>query len=161
MGRVVIVAINRAGNDDLQRRLTAFHGANLHRRSMSSQQVGAGDEKSILHVARRMVFGNIERFEVVIIVLDIGTAGDFETHAQKDLDDLVDHQRYRVAMATLQPRPRQGDIDFFFGKGLGLGLPVDRSQSCIELLLQSAAQLIEPFAHARPFFRWQIFQTAQ
>ena len=48
-----------------------------------------------------MVFGNIERFEVVVIVLDIGTAGDLETHAEKNLDDLVDHQRQRVAMATL------------------------------------------------------------
>ena len=67
---------------------------------MGSQQIAAGDKKSILHVARRMVFGNIERFEVMIIVFDIGAAGDLEAHAGKDIDDFIDHQRQRMDMAS-------------------------------------------------------------
>ena len=41
VGRVIIVPIDRARNDNLQRWLALFHGANLHRRSMSSEQHAA------------------------------------------------------------------------------------------------------------------------
>src|SRR5688572_16781987 len=59
--RVVVVAIDRAGHDDLQRRPAALHGADLHRRGVRSQQPAVRYKEGILHVARRMVFGKIER----------------------------------------------------------------------------------------------------
>ncbi len=98
---------------------------------MRAQQPSIGDEKCILHVARRMVFGNIERFEIVVVVFDVRTAGDLEAHAPKDIDDLVDHQRQRMAAAALPARAGEGDVDALGFKRLRLGLIFERAQTLV------------------------------
>ncbi len=96
MGRVVVVPIHRARHDDLQRRLAALHRADLHRRGVCSQQPAMRHEERILHIARRMVLGNIERLEVMVIVLNVGAAGNFKTHAPKNIDNFIDDERKRM-----------------------------------------------------------------
>ena len=89
MRGIVIVTVNRAGHDDLQRRLAVFHGADLHRRGVRPQQSIVGDKNRILHIPRGMIFGKVQRFKIVVIVLDVGAAGDLETQAVKNIDNLV------------------------------------------------------------------------
>ena len=93
MGSVVIVAIDGSRDDDLERRLAALHSADLYRRRMGPQQHAVGDKKSVLHIPSWMILGNIEGLKVVVIILDVRTTGDLESHAPKDIDDLVHHQR--------------------------------------------------------------------
>ena len=99
-----------------------------------------GDKEGILHVARRMIFGNIERFEVMVIVFDIRAAGDLETHARKNIDDLVDDQRQRMGAARAAKRvPGKRDIDLFVLERLGLWLLIlDRRNALVQALLQSS-----------------------
>ncbi len=89
MRGIVIVTINRAWHDDLQRRLAVFHGADLHRRGVRPQQPIVGDENSILHIPSRMIFRKVERFKIMIIVLNVGAAGDFKAQAVKNIDNFV------------------------------------------------------------------------
>ena len=59
-----------------------------------------------------MIFGKVQRFKIVVIVLDVGAAGDLETQAVKNIDDLVDHQRERMDPAALQAAAGKRDVDF-------------------------------------------------
>ena len=132
MGLVAVVAIGAAGNDDADRRI---HGRESYRlaagfslvlcitrictgevwvRSTFLIAVGAGlHEKRVMHLPRRMAFGEVERGEVEIVGLDIGPFGNREAHVRKDRGDLVDGLGDRVDAAARRRRclQRQGDID--------------------------------------------------
>ena len=69
-----------------------------------------------------MVLGNIERLEIVIIVLDIRSASDLEAHARESVNNLVDRERQRMHSAALPTRPGKGDIDPLVFERLGSGL---------------------------------------
>ena len=104
---IVIMAVNRAGDNNLQRRLAAFHSPNLDRRGVRPEQSIVGDENRILHIPRRMIFGKIQRFKIMVIVLDVGATGDLETQTVKDLDNLIDHQRERMRLRRAQSGCRE------------------------------------------------------
>src|SRR5690554_1261220 len=83
VGHIRIATIHTPRANHTERRLTSLHGANLHWRGMGAQQ-GTGIEiESIVHSTGRVVARNIERFEVVVIVLNLrallyGVAGTGE-----------------------------------------------------------------------------------
>ncbi len=87
---IVIMPVDRAGDNNLQRRLAAFHSPDLDRRGVRPQQ-SIGNENCVLHIPRRMILGKIQRFKIMVIILDVGSTGDLETQTVKDLDDLIDH----------------------------------------------------------------------
>ena len=67
----------------------------------------------------RGMFGrDIERGEVVEILLDMGTFGDRETHLAKDRNDLVNRLADRMDMTGAGEGHRQGDIGAFAGEPL-------------------------------------------
>ena len=49
----------------------------------------AADVERVLHVARGMVVGEVERGEVVVVRLDLGPLRHREAQPLEDLDDLV------------------------------------------------------------------------
>ncbi len=53
---------------------------------MGAQQHGVADKKGILHIAGRMILGEIECFEVVKIMLDLRTFGNLKTKAGKNAE---------------------------------------------------------------------------
>ena len=74
--------------------------------------VAVGDEERVLHVARRMVGGNVERREVVVVVLDLRALGDAEAQADEDVDDLLHRLRERMQRDRgCGRRPGSGDVD--------------------------------------------------
>ncbi len=99
MGDVGIATVDGAGSDDPHRRRLLEHGADLHRRGVGPQHDIVGDVEGVLHVAGRMVARDVERLEVVEVVLDLRTFGHPETEAGKDGDDLLGHQGDRVFRA--------------------------------------------------------------
>jgi hypothetical protein len=60
------------------------------------------DKKRVLHVARRMVFGHIERVKVVPLVLQARPLAESEAHIKEDAVSLADKARNGVDMAPLK-----------------------------------------------------------
>ena len=75
--------------DDPNGGLALFHGADLHRAGLSAQQSVFGDIEGVLGVPGRVVFGDVQRFKVVVVQLHFRAVHHVEAHAQKDLLDLV------------------------------------------------------------------------
>ena len=63
------------------------------------------DPERVLHVACRMIFGNVQSSEVVPVVLELGACGDAKAHTAKNIRDLADSNRHRV-----QPTGSSGRI---------------------------------------------------
>ena len=66
-----------------------------------------------MHVARRMVFREIQLGEIVVVGLDVRPFGDGEAHVGEDRGQFVGHLRDRMDAADLGRRfaHRQGDVD--------------------------------------------------
>ena len=108
-----------------------------------------------------MIFGNIERLEVVIVILDIRTAGDLKAHSPKHIDDFIQHQSQRMSPAPLPARTRKRDVDFLLFEGALFGLFFDDLQAFVQMLLDDSPQSIEFLASLRPFFYGQICEAPQ
>ncbi len=130
------MAIGAAGHDDADRRLDRrgditglrllvglLHDADLYRRGMGAQHalhpVRRGrHEEGVVHFARRMSLGEVERREVVPVGLDVRPFGNRESHVGKDRGDLVGHLADRMNAAGCGRRGanRQRDINALGGE---------------------------------------------
>src|SRR5712691_1737317 len=107
----VIVAIDHARNDDLQWRLSALHHADLDGRGMGAQHHLRRNEEGVLHLAGRVIGGNVEGGEVVVVVLDVRTTGDLESHCHKDGDSLIEHLQQGMQRTAWPLTARNSNID--------------------------------------------------
>ena len=85
-----------------------FHVPDLHAggvraekrcRRAGGRTYGRREIQRVLHVARGMVLRHVERFEVVVVVLELGALDHEEPHATEDGFDALAQQRQRMAMA--------------------------------------------------------------
>ncbi len=118
VGLVGIEPVRAPGNDDADRRLLRLHGADLHRRGMRAEQHARAvllrvEEERVVHLARRVSLGKIERGEIVVVGLDVRPLGDGEAEVGENRGDLVDHLADRMDAAGFERRgaERQRDID--------------------------------------------------
>ena len=65
----------------------------------------------VLHVARGMLRRHVERFEVVVIVLELRPLDDQETHAEEDRLDALAQERQRMPVPEERRASRQRDVD--------------------------------------------------
>src|SRR5262245_50902508 len=107
-----------------------------------------------------MILGNIKRFEVMVVVLDVWTACNLESHAPENIDDLIDHQRQWMSAAAPPPRARESDVDTLSLKGLRLGLIFDIMKPLFQAFFHETAQLVKRFAGARTLLGRQVFKPA-
>ena len=123
------VAVDAARADDADGRLVRLHIVCLVVRGVRAEDdvlrhiVGTGlDEEGVLHVASRMVGGEVQLGEHVQVVVDLRTFGQRESHALEDVDDLVLHDGQRVACAQLDGvgRTREVEVVGFLGSVLQL-----------------------------------------
>ena len=84
MRLVRVAAIDLARRDHADRRLAALHRTDLHRRGMRAQQAAIAEIEGVVHRARRMVRREIQRLEVVPVVLDLRTVGARNPGAEDD-----------------------------------------------------------------------------
>ena len=116
MRLVGVAAIGPALRDNADRRLLVQHRADLHGGRMGAQDqriavlVRLFQEEGIVRFARRMIGREIQRREIVEIVLDIRAFADHETHFGEDHRDLFHHLADRVNAALRTRADRQGDI---------------------------------------------------
>ena len=116
-----VASIDPPGSDDAHRRLVRFHVSDLHARGVGAQQrgralarprlQGAVEVERVLHVPRGMLGWHVERFEVVVVVLRLGSLQNLEPETSEDLFDLFPKDRERMAMAHGGRTARQRDID--------------------------------------------------
>ena len=132
----VVAAIDRANRDQPHRRIVLLHVPDLHRRRVRAQQrqrlrrmargsvaEGRGfspgvrrrlhrlrEIQRVLHVARRMLGGHVERFEVVVVVLDLGAFEHLIAETREDLLHLFAHEAERMPEPSTM-RAGQRDVD--------------------------------------------------
>ena len=85
---------------------------------MRAQQAAVGQIERVVHGSRRVVRRNIEGFEVVIVVFDLGSPRDIEAGVQKNRFDAGQGQADRMGIARQTAAPRQRHIDAVTGQGL-------------------------------------------
>ncbi|CDN46047.1 hypothetical protein BN871_KF_00060 [Paenibacillus sp. P22] len=110
---VVVAAVYFAGADDLERSFAAagLHRADLHRGCLRAHQDVLGHVERVLHIARRMVFRQVERLEVVVVGFDFRSFRDGITEADENILDLLLHLHERMDRARRQPAARQRHVD--------------------------------------------------
>ena|GEM_PF-6283577 len=65
--------------------------------------VGAGiEEERVVHLPRRVAFGEVERGEIVEVGLDVRAFGDGEAHIGEDRGYFVDYLAHRMDAPALQ-----------------------------------------------------------
>jgi len=78
---------------------------------MSAQQACRVEIKRICHPPRRVMRGNIERLEVMVVILNLRTYRHIITNAGKQTLYALKRACHRVQATTLLPTPRQCYID--------------------------------------------------
>ena len=148
---VVIVAIHAARRDHRERRLAREHRADLHRRGVRAQQLAVREIEGVVHRARRMIVGDVERFEVVEVVFDLGTGLDFEAGLAEHLLDAQPHLRDRMQAAARLAASRQRDVDAFLRELRGDARLLELGALLLDALLDLFADAIEgaPASFAR------------
>jgi hypothetical protein len=98
------------------------------------------DVERVLHRARRVVLGVVERGEVVPVGLDLGPVGDIEADGAPDLLDALPGANHRVDAAAAAAAARQRDIERLLGEApgeLGVGkLGAARLEGLLDALLR-------------------------
>ena len=110
-----LVAEHATGSDDTDRRLVILHHAHLHRRGVSAEchlllAFFLLDEESILHVAGRVVRGEIKGREKMPVILNLNRFRHSEANTGKDIDNLVHHHREDMAATHGGKVGRHGQI---------------------------------------------------
>ena len=105
-GRYGFVAINAAGAYYADGRLGRFHHSRLHRRGVRAEEhIGiTADKECVLHIACRMVGGEVQRREHMPFVFYLRTFGYRETEAAEYVDYLFADYRQWMARAKFRRR---------------------------------------------------------
>src|SRR6516164_5590222 len=97
--------------------------------------------KRVLLLARGMLGRNVERSEVVKIVLDMRAFGDAEAHLAEDRHQLVDRLADGMDAAFRLGTHRQGDVDALAGETRGkrrvLKTPCGMADGGLDLVLEA------------------------
>ena len=106
-----VAPVHGARRDHADRHALQLHRPDLHRRGMGPQQLAVAEIEGVVHRARRVVGGDVERLEVVEVVLDLGPLGHAESGAAEDRLDPQPRARDRMQPAGRLAAARQGDVD--------------------------------------------------
>ncbi len=88
-----------------------LHRADLHRRRVRAQQPPVAEIEGVVHRARRMVGGNVERLEVVEVVLDFRPFRELNPALPEDRLDAQARARHGMQAADGLPATGQRDVD--------------------------------------------------
>ena len=121
---------------------------------------GCLGEEGVPQVARRMMLGDVEQLEVVLLALHLGRAVHLEAHLGEDAVHLAQRLRGDVQPPARRPPPGQGHVQALGGQLIlqvgrldpGFAFRQGRFQSQLDLvglLAHRAALLLGDLAHAR------------
>jgi hypothetical protein len=72
--------------------------------------------EGVVHRARRMVRREVQRLEVVEVVLDLRAVGELVAQAREDVGDALERFRDRMLRAEARAAARQADVDALGGQ---------------------------------------------
>ena len=146
--RVVVAAVDAAGDDDVDRRRLQLHRARLHRARVRPQDDVVPDVEGVGAVARGVRDRVVERVEVVVDEVDLGALGDREAEAEEDVLDLAAGRGEEVVAADgLGRRAGQRDVDAV-GDELRVELAgLERGRPLVDERLERLARLVGAAAH--------------
>ena len=84
----LVGAEDAAGADDADGRLARKHGARLNGAGVRTQNDVVVDIKGVLRIARRVILGDVEQFEIVMIQLNFGAFDHLEAEADEAIERL-------------------------------------------------------------------------
>ena len=149
----IVAAVDAAWRDQPHRRLMLLHVPDLHPGRMRAEQRGGGahgrahgrrEIQRVLHVARGMVRRHVERFEVVVVVFELGPLDDEEPHAAEDGFDASRSSVKRMTMAERGRRP--GSVTSTApagGRDASAAAAMRSSSAGFDLLLEIVGELAE------------------
>src|SRR6266513_1677314 len=111
VGHVRVAPIDAARRDERERRPVLEQRADLHRRGVGTQQPPVWKIEGVVHRPRRMIGRDVERTEVVEVVLDFWSRGDVEAGTAEQGFDAQARLGHRMQPALLLAPARQGDVD--------------------------------------------------
>jgi hypothetical protein len=146
------VAEDAAGRDHAQRRTEALHAAHLHGRSVGAQQIAVGEPERILHVARGMVGGDVQRVEIVDIRSSTSGRRRRRSPANEEVFDLGLDLRDGMQMADPRAGCGEGEIDPLGIEAEFEGLRIELAQTGFQAGFDVLFGGIEQLAGARAVF---------
>ena len=156
-------AIHAAGDHHIQGRRVRLHRAHLHRRGVRSQhQLAALKVERVAALARGVGGAVVERVEVVVLRLDLGTFHHGEAEPQEDVLELAAHRREQVqAPDRLRRRAGQRHVE-----RVRLELPLELglrqlARTLAEQVLERPARLVRRLPDRRALLGGQPRDAAQ
>src|SRR5690606_29306906 len=99
VGQVRVAAIGASRRDNPYRRPLLFHHPDLHRRGVGAQQAVGVEIERVVHRPRRVMGGDVERLEVVVVVFHLGAFDDSEADAGEQRFDALQRAGHRMQAA--------------------------------------------------------------
>ena len=116
VGRVPVITVDTARHEDADRRFLGLHHAHLNRAGMGAKHFWRRaflrvEEEGVMGFARRVTFREVQRGEIMPVILNVRAFGDGEAHIAEDSGDLFEDLHDRVQLALRRRNRRQGHID--------------------------------------------------
>src|SRR5690554_464525 len=161
MSQIGVATINTTRANHAEWGLALFHYANLDRRGVCAQHRARFNIESIMHGTRRMVFGDIEGAEIMIIVLNLRAFSDAIPGRLEQSADTFDSQADRVHTTNTLPPARQGDIQRLSRQPGAERLLQQLLAAGVNGLGNLSFDQVYLLSSRGPLFSWQFPQTFQ
>ena len=148
-GVQLVGAEGAADRDDVDRQVAFEQRADLHRRGVGAQHLPRSvrrDVEGVLLAARRMVGREVERVEVELLGLDLGSLGQLPAHRDEGVGDVLGEDRDRVPRADRLTGRRQRHVDALGDQHRGVALGPQHLQSLVVAALRLGADDVDPLA---------------
>ena len=135
--------------DDVHRQFTLEQGADLHGRGVGAQHLPGAlgrDVEGVLFAAGRVVRREVQRVEVELLGLDLGTLGQFPAHRDEGVGDVLGQDRDRVPGADRLPGRRQRHVDAFGDQDRRVPLGTQHRQPLVVRALDVGPDDVDPVA---------------
>ena len=110
---------------------------------MRAQQASVAEVERVVHRARRMIGGTVQRFEIVEVVLDLGTELNAKARGAEDRLDAQPRARDRVQRTARRAATGQRDVDAAFGELLLDRGAVEQRTTGLDRLVQADLGLVD------------------
>ena len=122
--------------------LLLLHGSHLHRRGLGAEQDIFGDIEGVLRIAGGVVFGDVQFFKIIVVILHLGAFHNVKAHAGKDRAKLVLHLGERMPFPHGRTDAGRRDIHLFKEQTGGKRFFAQRFLSLGDLILDHGAHFV-------------------
>ncbi len=142
MGRVrSFSSVDSPRNDDSYRRLSILHGPDLHGGGVRAEKQVIREVKGIPIVSSGMMRREVQRFEIVVIRLDLRPLFDRKTHRDKNILNFLLEEDDGMRGPPVFLFSRQSEVNFLLDRFGSRELFLGRFEFFLDVALQSVDDL--------------------